>query len=226
MNGPTFDELIVRLIEGWQHAVALRIILAMAGTAIILLVMRSLFRGDGSLLGRVLWFLVGAVLAVFAAMPVQIITFVITTEYVIRIRIIMGALSLLVLLITLESIRRTQLQERYALLWVATALVLFLCVAFPHAVDLFRAVTGMSYVASIVSVAFTFLVLVAFHFSVSLSAMQSRQTKLAQRVAILEARLRDMERQMEEPESTLLPALVGSALSEPRPARHGDAKCS
>jgi hypothetical protein len=196
MNGFAVDELIVTLSTDWQNAVASRIALGVVGALIVLLVVRSFVKGSGSLLGRLLWLIAGSVVAAFAVMPVEMIHFVISTEYVIRIRVIMGGLSLLVLLITLETIRRTQLQERYALLWIATALVLFLCLAFPHAVDLFRAVTGMSYVGAIVSVMFTFLVLVAFHFSVSLSAMQSRHTKLSQRIAILDARLREVERQM------------------------------
>ena len=44
------------------------------------------------------------------------------------------------------------------------------------------------------AVAFTFLVLVAFHFSIALSAIQSRESKMAQRVALLEARLNQLER--------------------------------
>jgi len=108
----------------------------------------------------------------------------------------MGGVSLIVLLITLESIRKTHLQERYALLWVTTAVVILMGCFFPDVVALFRAVTGMEYGAAMAAVAFVFLVMVSFHFSISLSSLGSKQSQIAQRVAILEERIREMEREL------------------------------
>ena len=103
------------------------------------------------------------------------------------------AFSVVVLLITLESIRRTHLQERYALLWVGTGIVILVCVLFPRAVVLLRMLTGMRYTQALTAVTFTFLVLVAFHFSISISSSRSNQARIAQRLAILEERLRNLE---------------------------------
>lgn len=189
-----YDQAVARFARGWDTALGPRIAIAAIGLLVVLFVIRSLIRRDTSLLVGTLWALAGAVLLVFAAFPQDVIGVIIDTPYLVRARLLMGGISVLVLLITFESIRRTHLQERYALLWVWTALVILLCTVFPDTVAVFRAITGMDYAAAIVAVAFTFLVLVAFHFSISLSASQSKQTKLAQRVAILEARVRELEK--------------------------------
>ena len=197
MNPTVVDDLIFRLTTGWGKAVIPRALIGLIGVLILAFIVRSIWKRDWSVFGAVLWLIAGGVFLTFSFFPQQIIHFVVSTEYMTRIRLLMGGVSVLVLLITLESIRRTHLQERYALLWVATALVLLACVLFPHAVDLLRAVTGMEYATAIAAVAFTFLVLVAFHFSISMSAMQSKQSKVAQKLAILEARVRELEQNAE-----------------------------
>jgi hypothetical protein len=107
-------------------------------------------------------------------------------------RVIAVAMSVLVLLITLESIRRTHLHERYAILWVLTAGGILFVSLFPHAIDLLRALMGMSYVAALVAFAFVFLLMVSFHFSITLSAMQDKQSQMAQRIALLQEELREL----------------------------------
>jgi hypothetical protein len=141
-----------------------------------------------------LWLLAGLFMLAFAAAPQAMVTFIIGAEYILRLRIVMGGLSIFVLLITLESIRVTRLQERYALLWVATALVMLAAALFPQAVNILRAVLGVQYVEAMVALAFTFLVLLAFHFSISVSAQQSKLDKNTQRIAILEARIEELEK--------------------------------
>jgi len=187
------DEITLRYITGWDAAITARTMALLIGLVLVWLASRLIWRRKEGAVAAVIWLLVGVLSLVFAFFPQQLVTLVVRTEYVVRIRIIAGAISLIVLFITLESIRRTHLQERYALLWVVTALTLLIAALFPHAVDLLRAVMGMNYVGAVVAVAFTFLVLVAFHFSISMSSMQTKQSRIAQRLAILESRLREME---------------------------------
>jgi hypothetical protein len=188
-----FEMETLNYAMGWEHATGYRILLGLVGLLILAFTAKLAWKRDCSLITTILWLVVGAVLIFFAAYPQKVIRLVVQTEYMTRIRFIMGAVSVLVLLITFESIRRTHLQERYALLWVVTGLVILTSVLFPRAVSLFRAVTGMDYVSAIVAVAFTFLVLVAFNFSIAMSAMAEDRSKLAQRIAILEARLKKLE---------------------------------
>lgn len=110
-----------------------------------------------------------------------------------RIRLLMGSLSVFVLLVTFEAVRRLHLQERYALLWVSTGIILLLCAVFTRVLDFFCALFGMQYITFIVAVIFTFLLLVSFHFSIALSRNAKDRASLAQRTAQLEARIEQLE---------------------------------
>jgi hypothetical protein len=184
-------------ITSWESAYISRVFIALIGIAIITMMIGAIMKKNFSLLAIFLAFFASAVCLFFAIIPQETIRFVISTPYMTRIRIIMGSISFLVLLITLESVRRNNLQERYAILWVATALVIVFCAVFPAAVALLRAITGMSYVAVIVAVAFTFLILVAFHFSISLSRLTRKITQIAQELAILKTHMEDRKRDQE-----------------------------
>ena len=113
-----------------------------------------------------------------------------------RIRILMGGVSIGVLLITLLAIRSYKLREKYAVLWLATAFMITLTAFFPEVVDLTRHWFGMQYVTSVVAVVFVFLILVSFHFSIALSALNDKAAATASRCAILEARLQELERRI------------------------------
>lgn len=197
MNPTVLDEALIRYASGWEQAYLPRSLIALAGAVILFFSIRALFKKDAGLVPLFLWILLSGLLFTFALIPQQVINTVVQTEYFVRIRVIMGALSALVLLITLESIRRTHLLERYALLWLATGAIILLCVLFPGAIALLRAVTGMEYATAIVAVAFTFLVLVAFHFSISISSIHSDQSRLVQEVGQLQARLRELEKKVD-----------------------------
>ncbi len=109
------------------------------------------------------------------------------------IRTALAALCVLVLALTFEAIRRTALKERYALLWIAPCLLLLLLTAFPRALDWMREVFGMTYASSISCVVFVSLLAVAAHFSMAVSKNERNLSKIAQRCASLEARIRELE---------------------------------
>ena len=113
--------------------------------------------------------------------------------YVLRIRLVMGLLSFLVLMITLEAVRRFAMLERYALLWVSTGAILFIFLIYPDAIGWLVSLTGMHYVSAILVVVFAFLLLVAFHFSIALSTLHENQKRIAQRTGMLELRIVELE---------------------------------
>jgi hypothetical protein len=193
VNPNELDESVLRFAMGWDSAVAARTMFALFGALVLILTIRVLWKRNCSPLAGMLWLLLGGMCVMFSIIPDTIVMIVLSAEYLTRIRFIMGGISILVLLITLESIRTTRLQERYALLWVVTALVLLLCAIFPRAVDLFRAITGMHYETALASVALIFLALVGFHFSTAMSAMESDRDKIAQKLAVLEKRVEELE---------------------------------
>lgn len=115
--------------------------------------------------------------------------------YMTRIRWFMGLVSAMVLAVTIEAIRRSRLRERYALLWVGTAGLVFVVAMVPGLLVGLSRWLGMQYVTVVVAAVFTFLLLVAFHFSIALSEQEEDKAGLAQRCALLEERIEQLERE-------------------------------
>ncbi len=137
-----------------------------------------------------------AVLAVLAGVAWQGWPWLLAATQMMRIRVLMAGVSAGVFLITLLAIRSYKLREKYAVLWLATAAVITLAAFFPQVMDLARRWFGMQYVTSVVAVVFVFLVLVSFHFSIALSALNDKAAATASRCAILEARIHELERRL------------------------------
>jgi hypothetical protein len=113
---------------------------------------------------------------------------------VFRMRIVLGFLSALVLMITLEAVRRFAMEERYALLWVFTGVILLIFAIYPDAVGWLATLTGMQYVSAITMVVFAFLLLVVFDFSLALSELRADQRRVCQHAAELELRITELEK--------------------------------
>ena len=134
-----------------------------------------------------------------------------------KLRVVTGLLSFLVLIATLEAVRRTRMRERYALLWVGTGFVILLFAIFPRsAMASLQRLTGMQYVTAVVMVIFGFLLLVAFHYSIMLSRLQDNQGRNARRIALLEARVEEFAKQTRRtdavaPGQTAAPMAAGVA---------------
>jgi hypothetical protein len=102
--------------------------------------------------------------------------------------------SLALLLGVLELVRRRRLLERYALVWLAAAGLLVLLTAWSGLLGLVAGSIGISYPPSALFViAFVFVILLLLHFSVAVSRLADQSKVLAQRVAMLEERLRRQE---------------------------------
>ena len=142
------------------------------------------------------WMAVGTALALTAFIP-DLLKGNDLISMTLRMRLALGFLSFLVLMITLEAVRRFAMEERYALLWVSTGIILVVFAVYPDAVGWLAVLTGMQYVSAITMVVFAFLLLVAFHFSLALSELRSDQRKICQRAAILELRVAELEKKNE-----------------------------
>lgn len=107
-------------------------------------------------------------------------------------------LSVALLLLVLELVRRGRLKERYALLWLATALTGLLIGVFPGVIvrvaDLFR----FQYLTVLFVVSFLFLLGLVLSFSVVISALVERNRRLTQEVALLDHKVREMEKKHED----------------------------
>jgi hypothetical protein len=108
-----------------------------------------------------------------------------------RVSIVGVVASLLLLLIVLELVRGRRLKERYALLWIATGVVLLVLSAWRDALNTMAGWLGVTGYppAVLFAVATLFVLLVLLHYSTVLSKLTDENVELAQRVALLEERV-------------------------------------
>ena len=103
--------------------------------------------------------------------------------------------SIGMLLLIIELVRRRKLREEYSWLWLLTvSTILLLTVWF----DLLKWITfligAMIPSSTIFMLAFLFLIFISLHFSVVISKLTNRNIELAQRYALLELELNDLKK--------------------------------
>ena len=105
---------------------------------------------------------------------------------------IVGAVGLLVFV--LELVRRRALMERYALLWMFSSLVILGLAVWQDALTVLARQLGiLSAPNALFFVALAFVLLLLLHFSAAMSRLTDQSKVLAQRQAILEQRLSEVE---------------------------------
>ena len=109
-----------------------------------------------------------------------------------RVSIVAAVASVLLILFVFELIRSRRLRERYALLWLATGLVLLVLSLWRGGLNTIAGWFGVTGYppAVLFAVAVLFILLVLLHYSTVVSKLADQNTILAQRLALLEARLR------------------------------------
>jgi len=113
----------------------------------------------------------------------------------VRVSIAASIASILLILIVLELIRSRRLRERYALLWLATGVVLLVLSAWRGGLDTIAGWVGVTGYppAVLFAVATLFILVVLLHYSTVLSRLSDQNAILAQRLALLEEQVRDQE---------------------------------
>ena len=106
--------------------------------------------------------------------------------------------SLVLLMAVLELVRRRRLREKYALLWILTAIVLLVLSVWRGAVTSIATTLGVSYGPTVLfAVGALFVLVVLLHYSTVISALTDRTVVLAQKVASLEQRIDELERRQD-----------------------------
>ncbi len=108
-------------------------------------------------------------------------------------RILIGVISLGFFLITFEFIRKRYLREEYAILWLLTSLAVAILSLWPGAVEILSRITGFYYLTAVVVIVFVFVIYILMHYSLVISRIKEVNKELAQRYALLELRLRELE---------------------------------
>ena len=110
-----------------------------------------------------------------------------------KVSIAATAASLVLVLVVFELIRSRRLRERYALLWLLTGIVLVVLSAWRGGLNTIAAWLGVrGYPPAVLfAVGLMFVILVLLHYSTVISRLSDQNVVLAQRLALLEAKLRD-----------------------------------
>jgi len=103
--------------------------------------------------------------------------------------------SLALIVVVFELIRSRRLRERYALLWLFTGVVLIVLSAWRGGLNTIAGWLGVrGYPPAVLfAVGLLFVILVLLHYSTVISRLSDQNVILAQRLALLETRLRERE---------------------------------
>ncbi len=118
----------------------------------------------------------------------------------IRNKVVALVVSIGLLILIIELVRRRKLREEYSWLWLLTvSTILLLTVWF----DLLKWITFMIGAkipsSTIFMLAFLFLILISLHFSVVISKLTHRNIELSQRYALLEFELNQLKERLPLP---------------------------
>ena len=104
-----------------------------------------------------------------------------------RIQIVAILAAAALILVLLELVRRRRLLERYALLWLFSALVLLGLAVWRGLLEDVASVLGVAYPPNaLFLIAFGFVLALLLHFSLAVSRLSDQSKVLAQRLALLE----------------------------------------
>jgi hypothetical protein len=136
-----------------------------------------------------------------------------------RIQILTVFVAALLVIGVIELVRRRRLLERYALVWLLSSTVLLGLSIWRGALDRIAEQIGVAYPPNaLFIVAFGFVLWMLLHFSVAVSRLSDQSKVLAQRLALLEERMRrreaadDRDEDVDEPDAEL--AEVGAPRRE------------
>lgn len=113
-------------------------------------------------------------------------------------RVALMLLSLMLLGLVLELVRRDHLKERYALLWLATSVVGLVVGIFPMLIVKLALLLRFQMLTALFVMAFLFMLGIVLSFTVLISRLSERNRKLAQEVALLGNRLNRVEEDSHE----------------------------
>jgi hypothetical protein len=116
-----------------------------------------------------------------------------------RIQLVALAGTAILFLIVLELVRRRRLLERYALVWLGSAVALFALAIWGGLLTTIANAIGVFYPpTALFVIAFGFILMLLLHFSTAVSRLTDQTKVLAQRLALMEQRQHDMEKKLEE----------------------------
>ena len=115
-------------------------------------------------------------------------------------RIIAIAISLSMFIVTVELIRREQLKERYSLLWLATAVSMFILSFWTGFLDAIALIIGIIIPANaLFFIGTIFLMCIIFYITIVVSELSKQNERLAQEITLLKKRTEELEKRSNSP---------------------------
>lgn len=106
------------------------------------------------------------------------------------------ALTLGLLVLVFELVRRKRLSERYAILWLLAAITLFVLAVWKGLLTSLAGDVGISYPPSLLFVvAIGLIAMILLNFSLAVSRLSDQNKVLAQRLGLLQQRIDEAERE-------------------------------
>jgi hypothetical protein len=117
-----------------------------------------------------------------------------------RVSVVAAVAALILLVVILELIRSRRLQERYAVLWLITAVTMLVLAIWRDGLAQIADLAGIAYPPSALFVIVSlFILAVLLHYSTVISRLSDQNKILAQRLALLERDLEDTASVTKEP---------------------------
>jgi len=109
-------------------------------------------------------------------------------------RIVTIGLSLCLMLLIFELVRRKKLKEKYALLWLLSGSVIFLLAIFDKLLDWITRLLGITLpINTVFFFGIFFVILINLHFSLVISNLSNQNKIIAQKLSLLETKTKNFK---------------------------------
>jgi len=102
-----------------------------------------------------------------------------------------------VFVLTIYWVRKRDLREKYAVIWLLVSSLLLLCGLFPGVIKTFAETAHLAYSSAVLYIALAAMYLFSYSVSVSLSRQHRRNMRLTQELAMLEYRVKELEEEVQ-----------------------------
>ena len=116
-------------------------------------------------------------------------------EIATHLRVVIGILCFTLVGIIIELIRQNRLKEHYAIIWLLTALSIFVFGVWPDSLNFISRIVQLHHLTTLFMVAFLFLLAIVLHFTLVISRLFDRNRRLAQEVAYLRFELDNLKQE-------------------------------
>ena len=99
-------------------------------------------------------------------------------EIATHLRVIIGILCFALVGIIIELIRQNRLKEHYAIIWLLTAVSIFIFGIWPDTLNMISRIVRLHHLTTLFMVAFLFLLAIVLHFTLAISQLFDRNRRL------------------------------------------------